>query len=326
VSNDWKSDQQPHDKLLVQHGADRVDQFHESGGCAGPDSHGQRLRWRGHAGRVQPQLQGICEAMSRLRTILFGVSLLGWAVQADVIHYWRFEEGSGSTTADEVGGIQGDLIYTPGVQWSEDLPITTIPATGATNNYSLYFGGGSVDITTWQDMNLGSNFTIEFFFNAEQPVISSELFILSNGSTLVGDLSESGGPPYFYEQFNSHIENSSASLVQLNTWQHYALVKNPGEYSIYIDGLLQYNAPLPEGTDGPYVFYGTGMSGSRAIGDGWRGYLDEFRISDEALTPDQFLNAVPEPGTFTLLGLGGLAFLFSKPWKKRCGSVQRLEK
>ena len=106
-------------------------------------------------------------------------------------------------------------------------------------------------------------------------------------------------------------------------------MKVPGEYSIYLNGSLAASGYVGPAGDGPYYFPGTDNTGDRVIGGNngsFRGWLDEFRISDEALTPDQFLNAVPEPGTFTLLGLGGLAFLFSKPWKKRCGSVQRLEK
>ncbi|MBN1511156.1 MAG: PEP-CTERM sorting domain-containing protein, partial [Phycisphaerae bacterium] len=111
--------------------------------------------------------------------------------------------------------------------------------------------------------------------------------------------------------------NAPADLVELDTWQHYALVKQPGEYSIYIDGDLQFNGSLPTGTDGPSVFYGTDETGSRAIGDGWRGYLDEFRISDEALTPDQFLNPViPEPSTLALGVLAGVALLAFRSRRK----------
>jgi hypothetical protein len=38
------------------------------------------------------------------------------------------------------------------------------------------------------------------------------------------------------------------------------------------------------------------------------GMIDEVRISDVALTPDQFLN-VPEPSTFLLLGIGAISLL-----------------
>lgn len=170
-----------------------------------------------------------------------------------------------------------------------------------------------LDITTPQAMPLGLEFTIEFFFNATEPIISSPFFALANGPFLGASLSD--GPDYllgFY--FGSDSEIISADLVTLNAWHHFALVKIPGEFSVYIDGALQGGGSLPPATDGPYNFSGSDDGGTRSIGNGFRGYLDEFRISDTALTPDRFLNAaIPEPGTFGLLILGaaGLA------WRKR---------
>jgi hypothetical protein len=48
------------------------------------------------------------------------------------------------------------------------------------------------------------------------------------------------------------------------------------------------------------------------------GYIDEVRISDTALLPSQFLNAVPEPSSTAMLGLGflSLGFLVVRRQKK----------
>jgi hypothetical protein len=48
------------------------------------------------------------------------------------------------------------------------------------------------------------------------------------------------------------------------------------------------------------------------------GLIDELRISDQLLTPDQFLNAnvVPEPASLWL-GLSGLGITAGHWWKRR---------
>ena len=93
------------------------------------------------------------------------------------------------------------------------------------------------------------------------------------------------------------------------------MVKEPGAYSIYLDGVQVVHDTLGTSTDGPYDFPGVGTIGTRTLGGPtgtWYGYLDEFRISDEALSPNQFLNAsIPEPSTVSLLlfGLPALGFV-----------------
>lgn len=175
-------------------------------------------------------------------------------------------------------------------------------------------GAEFVDLSNGQDMLLGSSFTVEFFMNPDQPVIGSPIFGFAPLSSLYLALSVSGGSLYWSPQFQSQLEFVPADLVQTGVWQHIALVKTPGEYSIYVNGVLDYSGTLPPGTDGPYGFPGSDNTGDRTIGGDsgtFRGYLDEVRISDTALTPDQFL-IVPEPGTLGLLGLGGLVLLAIK--------------
>jgi hypothetical protein len=252
--------------------------------------------------------------LSRRLTAILLLVLGAGTAPADVISYLRFE---GNAT-DETGLMDGELINftNPEVEgWSGDVFAPTIPQTGTSNTGSLRFAGGSefVDLSNNNDVDLGTTFTVEFFMKPDQPVIYSGILSLSPQSTLTLALTESSGDLYFNMEFMDQTPYTSATGVETGTWQHVALVKEPGEYSLYLNGTLIANAPVASSGDGPYFFPGTDMTGDRTISN-WRGWIDELRISDQALTPDQFL-IVPEPGT-VFLCLGGVAVLCLS-WLKR---------
>ena len=260
--------------------------------------------------------------------------MLLWAftapVAGNVITYIRFEEGSGIDSYDETGLMDGRLVQfsntspgggdTTGEGWSTNVASPHVPLTGQANTGSLRFGGGSefVDLSNGHDLSLGSSFTIEFYMKPDWPVIGSATFGFAPNSELYFPLIVDGGDLMWSPQFQSEYDLAPADLVKTGEWQHVALVLQPSEYSIYVDGQVQYNGSIPAGGEGPYFFPGTDITGDRTIGGEsgtWRGWIDEFRISDEALTPDQFLIAVPEPTALSLCLIGICIFLAS--WAKR---------
>lgn len=237
----------------------------------------------------------------------------------DVIAYIRFEDASGITAADQTGLLDGELVQfsdtsagggdTGPEGWSTSVASPTIPLTGQANTGSLRFSGGSelVDLSNGNDLLLGTSFTVEFYINPDPVIIGSVLFGFSPVSALSMTLTESMGDLYFNMTFMDQTPFTEAPEIELGVWQHVALVKEPGEYTIYVDGQLIANEPLASSADGPYSFPGTDITADRTIGGNsgtWRGYIDEFRISDEALTPEQFLIAVPEPSSVFLILMG----------------------
>lgn len=249
------------------------------------------------------------------------LALIAWSqsgnLQAGTISYLRFEEGSGFIAADQTGLMNGELMeFNEFTGWSTDVPGATIPLTGQQNIHSLYYGPGFVDLSNANDVYLGYSFTLEFFFKAEEPVISSLFFSFEGGSSMAASISSPQPDILFGLSFLGTLDIISASNVSYNTWQHFALVKQPGGYQTYIDGVLIADETLPSDTDGPFSFAGTALTGDRTIGgdDGtFCGWIDEFRISDTALTPDQFLCSIPEPSTLGLLLFGAAGLV----WRKR---------
>lgn len=254
------------------------------------------------------------------RRLLAAGILLGCSPSyGDVIAYLRFEDGAGAVASDQTGIFSGDLIgfdnYGPGggdtgfEGWSANVFAATVPQSGAANTGSIRMQGGGefVDLSNGQDMILGTSYTVEFFMLPEGDGLA---FSLSPFSQVGLGFGYDPGGLTMSLRFGvgSQVVNPYflATNVQMGVWQHIALVKEPGEYSVYLNGQLLHNEGLAASLDGPYGFPGSDLTGDRTIGgDGttWDGYIDEFRISDTALTPDEFL-IVPEPSTLVLISLG----------------------
>ena len=252
------------------------------------------------------------------------VILWGSFGKADTLSYLRFEEGSGYGAYDETGLMDGGVLGftsvdpgggdTGGTGWSTNVPSTAVPQTGEANTGSLHFGPGMVDLSNANVLSLGLEFTVEMFLMLDAPNTFNSIFGFSPVSQLYFTLIDSSGNLYFRMQFQDQIDSLiSASMLQEDVWAHVALVVDSANYAIYVDGQNQYAGSIPSGGEGPYWFSGDPTTGNRTLGDGFSGWIDEFRISDEALSPSQFLNAsIPEPGTLGLLGLGFIGLIIRK--------------
>lgn len=257
--------------------------------------------------------------MKRVFLALATALALAGKCGADIVTYLRFEENGGGIASDETGLLDGELINfsdtspgggdVSGRGWSSSVPSATVPLTGEANTTSMRMNGGSayIDLSNANTLSLGSAFTIEFYMNPSTDLIIAPMFGFDSGSELYFLMADTGSDLVMRGEFQDQIDSPfSAPLVTPGTWQHFALVMEPSKYTVYIDGQVQYIGGYPGGASGPYEFTGNVALGTRTIGGEsgtWDGYIDEFRISDEALTPDQFL-IVPEPTSVLLLGLG----------------------
>lgn len=246
------------------------------------------------------------------------------------VGYWNFEEG---TPGNLLAGANSVLDQTPNANHgspSGNPGYSGDVAAGAgAASLALDGSGDYVTIANSGALNLSSAFTVEFRMKAGTAgnsglrllVDKSHGFVdstgwtfqLNNGLVNLNTGAGGGGAGNF-------PGGASTTNVLDNQWHHiagtYDITDVGQELKLYIDGVLEgaFNvAPYADNTRNVTIgaactFIGCPFGAQRFF----NGNLDDLRISDTALTADQFLIAqteIPEPAALALLaaGLCGLA-------------------
>jgi hypothetical protein len=212
--------------------------------------------------------------------------------------YYRFENGTAGATATGSGSIvdsTGNQNGTPSgtVTYSSDVPLSTVG--GAANKLSLQFAtNGSVQFPGAFPLNSLTNATVEFY--VKPTGTGSQMFFLwtrtdstdanrfnmgvINGNSIGFDYREPNGA--------WHIIFPGGGPLQIPStgWSHVAVVKSGNVWTGYING-VQMGQPVTDANPNLPTNTGWTLNGSN-LGQ-FAGLLDEFRISNSALTPSQFL-------------------------------------
>ncbi len=225
-------------------------------------------------------------------------------------------------------------------RYNPTVPVGSVPLTGAANNLSFHFGAGTgVDgnnddvyvgatptgTSLNADLDNGSTFTIEAWVRAND---ADRWATFIGRDNFAGEAFQTFPGLFYFQRSNdggatqNHIkvqaENKAGDTVAVfalapmnsNTWYHVAAVGDGSNLSLFIDGVLQNSTPFDGLFDSPSNQGWTiGRGFFNGPADFWDGYIDEVRFSSTALTPDQFLNAVPEPVSLALLAMGSLMML-----------------
>ena len=247
------------------------------------------------------------------------------AARGGTVAFWRFENGTAGAAAVGDGSILDSsgngLNGTPfgGPVYRANVPVNPVPRTGRANTLSMDFNAlNRVFVPDDPKLHLTHSLTIEAYINvAFTPAPGS----LPAQIVFRGD-DRPGFDPYFLGLVGNDLafsvqdasNQSAAAMAPLparNQWIHVAgtLDDATGKLSLYINGSLANSLTTsvrPLGALDPTLNPGLGIGDlqSATYPENFYGLIDEVRISDQALSPDQFLSAVPEPSAVILAGAG----------------------
>lgn len=225
-----------------------------------------------------------------LKAIVAGWLAAAGAADAATVGYWRFEEGSGSAIADlsgngNHGALAGGTAFVSNVLYPEVLE--------AANVFSLLLDGSgdSASIADAASLDVTSAFTVEAFVKRTGADVTL--------SAVVVKRNVAGNSPTYGLVFggadgiraSAHVASpgtigTATSPLALNTWHHVAGVYDGAALALYVDGVLK-SSVAGSGS----VQVSTQPVEIGTFGADFQGQIDEVRISNVALSPEQFLRA-----------------------------------
>lgn len=268
----------------------------------------------------------ITHYLPTLRRCLFNTALLfvlvagtnaisdSVAAQGANDRYYRFEEGVAGNAATGIGSIVdsiwGSADGTPsgGPIYSSDVAMPVIPLTGEPNTLSLAFNGSqSVLFNSLFLLHRGfGDATLEFFIKAPDQAHHS---IFWTRPTTDPDanrfniaINNSGGFGFDYREPSGVLRLTPAHIslfqIPVNTWTHMAVVRDTQSsapahiYNFYVNGVYTTTQidPNQNEPDPNLMWTISGRSGFQ-----FTALIDEIRLTQRALTPEEFLIATPAP-------------------------------
>ncbi len=200
-----------------------------------------------------------------------------------MLAHWRFDEGSGLVAEDSAGDYDGTII---GAAWAD----------GKVNACLMFDGDDCVDCGSFNEL-CPDDFTISFWMRAE--VTADHQYILGKTDN-INEEAEYAIYTYdtdklYFDCRESNISVNSQTSIQTSEWIHVAVTRNGTEASIYING----NFDASETYSGTSILSGQNLKiGAINTGEGtcvyFKGFLDDVRIYDSALSQDRILEIFEE--------------------------------
>ncbi|MDD5103051.1 MAG: Ig-like domain repeat protein [Candidatus Peribacteraceae bacterium] len=216
---------------------------------------------------------------------------------ASLVGYWKFDEGTGASAADTIGGNTGSIGGTGG--WSASVP----PSIGFDDPASLIFNGtnsvvsvGDVpalqfdtsdafSASVWVDgVSFGSYRVIGHKIDDTTSAKRGYLFVLNAGVPETWIIRDYGAGNYL------RVVGSSA--LSAGTWHHLAFTYDGSGVAagvqMYVDGSAQSTTAIVDALVGSILNSAAFEIGARSlVGQRFSGMMDDARLYNAALTEAQ---------------------------------------
>lgn len=269
-------------------------------------------------------------------------------------NYYRMEtDGGVAVTGGQAASVVDDTGQHPIALDGAALPLSTAPPSYSndvagsilhegnllSNSHSLSFDGYDDYVELGNHSLLKTlpqdDFTVEFFLKTDTSEERAVILGTYDGDTAYIVNLEIGAEEHganrqgrlrpFFESSGTHYDFWGTTDVSDDQWHHVAMVRSGAGtgsdlVQLFVDYELDGQMDLPTGKYDirPDIFRIGGDS--RGAYYYYEGLLDEFRITRGALNPEQFLRAVPEPATFTLLWLAAVGLVLPRRRRERIGA------
>lgn len=229
----------------------------------------------------------VCQAQFENVTFSNSISPVIASPLPPLIHRYSFNESSGSTVLDSVGGANGTLNGTAAFDGGGRVVLDGASGTYVTLPANLLAGLSAVTIDAWLSFTVPNN-NVHLFYMGSGDGNGS------GGSYLRYNLFDSGhghGGTNFFEtliSWSGNLLHGGAVLPTNNTPVHVTLIYDPvgGVKSIYINGALSsiYSGAIAALGSYPQNVFVLGRS-PWSSDPNLKGTIDEFRIYSGVLTP-----------------------------------------
>ena len=203
-----------------------------------------------------------------------------WTTASGISGYWKFDEGSGTTTSSSVGSLTGVIT---GTTWVPGKSGTALNFAAVATDYvsipnTLINGLGDFTIETWINLNATSG---------ERNVIGGanaaqdNEFMMRVTTNKISSYMKGGG---------SYI---GQTVITSNRWCHFIFTRSGSQARMYLDGKLDYEGaisavPMIVDPSGLVIgqeqdSVGGGFSSSQA----WNGKIDEMKFYSRSISASE---------------------------------------